>query len=101
MTLTRKIVLPVLLAFLAFQSASASAKDYEKARALLEKGEILSLTDIISKISDKVPGKLLEVELKEKESLIVYEIEYLGENGVVMEMLIDARTADIISIQED
>lgn len=89
-------VLAMLLA-----SGMAWAGDHERARELLERGEILSLTEIIRQTNTEIPGKILEVELEEKGGLIVYEVEFLEEHGVVKEMLIDAKTGRIISVEED
>ncbi|MDT8376101.1 MAG: PepSY domain-containing protein [Mariprofundaceae bacterium] len=91
------------MAVLAMLSASsvAGASDHERARKLLEQGEILSLSQIMKQNSSQFPGKVLDVELEEKDGLIVYEIEFLGEHGVIMEMLIDARTGRLISVKED
>ena len=91
----------LLLGFMASTIPAWAKDDSSRARALLEKGEILSLTEILKKVSQKVPGKILEVALEEKQGQIVYEIEFLGEDGVVMEMLIDAKTARIISVGVD
>jgi uncharacterized membrane protein YkoI len=77
------------------------AGDHERARALLEQGKILSLTEIMKQADSQVPGKILEVELEEKGDMVVYEVEFLSEHGVVMEMLIDARTGRLISVKED
>ena len=79
----------------------ARASDHERARMLLEQGEILSLSEIVKRNSSRFPGKVLDVELEEKNGLIVYEIEFLGEHGVIMEMLIDARNGRLISVRED
>ncbi len=77
------------------------AGDHDRARALLEQGEILSLTEIMKQANSRFPGKVLEVELEEKHGNIVYEIEYLGQDGVIMEMIIDARSGRLISVKED
>jgi uncharacterized membrane protein YkoI len=90
----------ILLAML-LAGSMAWAGDHERARALLEQGKILSLSEIMKQASSEVPGKILEVELEEKHGLIVYEIEFLSEQGVVMEMIIDARTGRMISVKED
>jgi uncharacterized membrane protein YkoI len=79
----------------------AWAGDHERARALLEQGKILSLSEIIKQASSRFPGKILEAALEEKDGLIVYEIEFLGTSGVIMEMLFDARTGQLISVKED
>jgi uncharacterized membrane protein YkoI len=90
----------ILLAVLS-AGPMAWAGDHERARALLEQGEILSLSEIMKQASSQVPGKVLEVELEEEDGLIVYEIEFLSEQGVIMEMIIDARTGRLISVKED
>ena len=82
-------------------SSVARAGDHERARTLLEQGEILSLSEILKQANTRVAGKILEVELEEEDGLIVYEIEFLGQDGVIMEMLIDARTGQLISVKED
>lgn len=80
---------------------SAAAGDSERARELLKNGEILSLSEILSQVSSKIPGKLLEVELEERKGRVVYEIEFLGEDGVVIKMLVEAKTGVILSVEVD
>jgi len=89
------------LLFIMIITPTAWAGDHERARLLLEQGKILSLSEIMHMAKDRFPGKILEVELDEKDGEIVYEIEFLGQNGVIMEMLIDARNGQLISIKED
>ena len=93
----------IMILLLAVLSAGgmAWAGDHERARALLEQGKILPLSEIMKQASSRVSGKVLEVELEEKGGMIVYEIEFLSEHNVVMEMLIDARTGQLISVKED
>jgi len=92
-------IMVILVTFMA--TGMAWAGDHERARALLEQGEILSLSEIMNQANSRIPGKILEVELEEKHGRIVYEIEFLGDQGVVMKMLIDARTGQLISVKED
>ena len=82
-------------------TGTAWAGDHERARSLLEQGKILSLSEIMKQNSARFPGKVLEVELEEEEGLIVYKIEFLDVNDVVMEMLVNARTGELISVEED
>jgi len=81
--------------------STALAGDHERARDLLEQGEILSLNEIMKQANSRIPGKILEVELEEKGGSIVYEIEFLSEQGIIMEMTVDARTGKLISLEED
>lgn len=97
----RKFRWIMALLFMLSTTPMAWAGDHDRARALMEQGEILPLSDIMKQANSRVPGKILEVELEEKDGLIVYEIEFLSEQGVIMEMLIDARTGRLISVEED
>jgi len=92
----------IMTCLLLFSAASMVwAGDHDRARTLLEQGEILSLTEIMKQANSRFPGKVLEVELEEKHGDIVYEVEYLGQDGVIMEMIIDARSGRLISVKED
>jgi uncharacterized membrane protein YkoI len=97
----RKFGWIMILLVMLSAGSMAWAGDHERARALLKQGKILSLSEIMKQANSRVPGKILEVELEEKGGKIVYEIEFLSEHGVVMEMLIDARTGRLISVKED
>ena len=93
------IVLGLLLTLA--MAGETRAGDHERARDLLEQGKILSLSEIMKQTTVRFPGKVLEVELEEEDGLIVYKIEFLGEHDRVMEMIIDARNGELISVEED
>ena len=95
----RSIVVGLLLVLA--MAGETQAGDHERARELLEQGKILSLSEIMEQTSDRFPGKVLEVELEEEDGLIVYKIEFLGEHDTVMEMIIDARSGELILVEED
>lgn len=99
----RDVVRALLLVSLlsAGTMACADDHDHERARTLLEKGEILPLAEIIRQTTARFPGKVLDVDLEEEDGKIVYEIEFLGEDGVVREMDVDARSGRLISVEED
>lgn len=71
--------------------------DHLRARKLVDQGVIMPLADILKIAKQKLPGKLLEVELESKDKQTVYEIEILSEDGIVREIYINAKTGDIIS----
>ncbi len=75
--------------------------DYIEARRLLDSGEILSLEVILGNVRQIFPGKVLEVELEKEGHNIVYEIEVLGDNGVIKEIYIDAKTGKLLLTKED
>lgn len=77
--------------------------DHERARELVKSGEIMPLELLLQKIVDKDSGKLrlLEAELENKSGRLVYELELVDEQGVVREMLFDARTGEALGEDDD
>ena len=75
--------------------------DHIEARRLLDAGEILPLESILKNVRDRFPGKILEVKLEREDQEIVYEVEVLGDDGVVTEVYINARTGKVLSSKED
>lgn len=76
-------------------------KDHDEARRMQESGAILPLQTILEKLRQRYPGKVLEVELEEESGQVIYEIEILGENGIVHEVIVDARTGEMLRIKQD
>jgi uncharacterized membrane protein YkoI len=44
---------------------------------------------------------VLKVEIEEKDGRIIYEIELLGRDGIVREMMMDAKTGHLLSVEGD
>ena len=64
-------------------------------------GQILPLEVILSTILQRYPGEVLELELDDDDGELIYEIEVLTRRGIVLEMDVDARTGNILDIEED
>ena len=75
--------------------------DHEAARRLLEAGEVLPLGSILERADDHSPGHLLETELEREDGRWVYELEWLGNDGVVRELLYDATTGEFLGEELD
>jgi len=76
-------------------------EDHATARRLRESGDILPLEQVLSSIRKDYPGRVLEVELESKQGRLIYEIEILDTKGVVHELYVDARTAQILRSKID
>jgi uncharacterized membrane protein YkoI len=110
MTTRRKLI--ALLPALALGATLAHAgdgrdKDAEKARkkqaqqeafAAMQRGEILPLTRILAIAQAKVPGDVVEVEFKGGP---VYEIKVLTASGRVREVVLNARSGDVIKVEDE
>jgi len=78
-------------------------EDHERARELVKSGEIIALEQLLQNIVNKDAGKLrlLEAELEDKSGRLVYELELVDEQGVVRELLFDAKTGEALGEEVD
>lgn len=88
------------LLFLVINPVKADS-DYNRAQQLNQSGDILPLELILKSISKNHPGKVLEVELENEHSMLIYEIEILDENGIVTEINVNATTGEIVQNKRD
>jgi hypothetical protein len=50
---------------------------------------------------ERVPGTVEEVELENEDGFVVYEVEVRAEDGSEHEVIIDARTGEIVAVETD
>ncbi len=70
-------------------------------REALQRGEVLPLVKILAIANEAVPGDVIEVELEDEKKALVYEIKILTGTGRVREVKIDARTGQVLKIEDD
>ncbi len=95
----------VTLLFLAWPIANAQEEDQyssthlteEELAEILKNGDVLSLENVIDRISKSKEDRLLEVELLNYDIRLVYKIEILKTNGVVVNYFLDAMTGQNIT----
>ncbi|WP_232415407.1 MULTISPECIES: PepSY domain-containing protein [Methylotenera] len=76
-------------------------EDYQLAKKLREKGEILPLERILTFARAKKAGEVLETEFEKKNGRYIYEVEILDAKGQVWELKLDAKTGQLIKIEID
>ncbi len=76
------------------------ARDHDEAREAVERGEIRPLVEILAAIRGKIPGEIVRVELERKNGRWFYEFRTVDGQGRVFEVVVDARTAEIVRIEE-
>lgn len=81
--------------------AGDRASEHDAIRSALQRGEVLPLTKILAIAEQQVPGDVIEVELEDKRSVLIYEIKILTPTGRVREVKIDARTGVVLRIEDD
>ncbi|MGD2137389.1 MAG: PepSY domain-containing protein [Gammaproteobacteria bacterium] len=75
--------------------------DLERVRSLRASGDILALEAIVESLPDAAVSRILEVELGEEGGLLIYEIERLEPGGRVREYRINARTGELVGVEDD
>jgi uncharacterized membrane protein YkoI len=78
-----------------------AGRDHEEVRQLRRTGKILSLETILAKHRRSYPGgQLLEAELEFEQGRHVYDLKFLGDDGVVREFEYDARTGELWHLEQ-
>lgn len=92
-------LLILTLALVAAGPPALAGDDQERARAALERGEILPLQSILERAEADFPGKLLEAELEAEDGRLSYEIKLLTAGGRIVELTYDARTGALLGAE--
>jgi uncharacterized membrane protein YkoI len=89
----KPIVIMLLAANLLVTDPLMAGHDHDEIRRLRGTGQILSLETIIANHRTRHPGgQLLEAGLESEHGRYVYDLKFLGDDGVVREFEYDART---------
>ena len=87
------------------EAKGAARHDHDRARHALQQGEVRPIAEILRRVADEVPGEVIEVELEREKWLgkrrWVYEIKLIAQDGRLVEVLVDAATAEILAVEED
>jgi uncharacterized membrane protein YkoI len=73
-----------------------ATREHDAVRAIKQRGDILSLDQILRDARGQHAGRVLESELEQKDGRYVYEVELVDDQGRVWEMKFDARTGEVL-----
>jgi uncharacterized membrane protein YkoI len=76
----------------------ATAPDHDRARSAVEAGHIRPLQEILAAVRRQVPGRMLDARLQQN-GRWVYEVILLQADGQVVNVTVDARTAQVLGVQ--
>ena len=105
MLISRKnLILRIMLSTMLITGLSISyiwppaiaSDDHNEVRYLKNRGEIISLSELITNAS-LTEVKILEAELEREHGKLVYELEFLDAKGRVFEQYFDAITGEPLS----
>lgn len=77
------------------------ARDEDRARAAVEKGEILPLEQVLAGLRTEVSGEISQIELEKEGGVWVYEFKIISPRGHMVEVYADAKTGKLIKKKGD
>ncbi len=92
------LALAVLLACAAGAPAGAQ-NDQQRARAAVQAGQARPLQDILPQLRRGYPGRVLDAELDQAGGRWVYRIKLLTDDGKVLELIVDARSGEVLRVR--
>lgn len=75
--------------------------DHDRARRLLERGDIQPLNDILTRVQNDLPGRIIATEFEREDGIYVYEFKVVDSAGRVREVYVDAATARVLKVEDD
>lgn len=75
--------------------------DHVRARELRQNGEVLPLVDVVGKLQQQHPGRVLQVELEQEHGRWLYEVEMLSADGAVWEYKLDAASGELLKQERE
>lgn len=69
-----------------------------RARDAVQRGEIRPLEEVTARVQQRFPGRLLDAHLEQEGGRWVYYLKMLTHDGRVLNVAVDARTAQVLGI---
>lgn len=91
----------LIIGLVGFTTIGSADDDHQRARELMQSGEILPLETLLKDLLKNEHWRLLEAELEEEDGRLIYEFELLDEQGRVRELEYDARTGVRLGEEEE
>lgn len=73
----------------------------DDAREALRKGKVMPLTAILEIVAKRQPGTVIAVDLEPRPSGLIYEIDVITEDGRRRELRLDARSGEILAVEDE
>lgn len=91
----------LLLMLLLLLLPLAHAGEQERVRQAVAEGRLQPLSDIMSTVRQRYPGRVTDVELEHEDGRYVYEIDVLGANRQEVEIRVDGASGAILEADQE
>jgi uncharacterized membrane protein YkoI len=95
----RLLAVALLVLGLAAMSGPSSSAPFVAERVMAQAEGVQPLGRVLREIEQRYPGRALDAELNQRAEPPVYRIKWLGEDGKVREVRVDARTGRILEVR--
>ena len=95
----RLLAVALLVLGLAAMSGPSSAAPVVEERVMAQAEGVQPLGRVLRQIEQRYPGRALDAELNQRAEPPVYRIKWLGEDGKVREVRVDARTGRVLEVR--
>jgi uncharacterized membrane protein YkoI len=95
----RLLAVALFVLCLAAVSGPSSAAPFTEQQVVAQAKGVQPLGRVLREIQQSYPGRALDAELIERAEPPVYRIKWLGEDGQVREVRVDARTGRILEVR--
>lgn len=92
-------LLIVALTALAVSPEFARADNHRRARDAVTAGDILPLSTVLGIVRGQFPGRVMDVDLKQRGRSWTYRVKLLTPEGQVMRISVDARTGAVGAVK--
>jgi uncharacterized membrane protein YkoI len=75
-------------------------RDQDEARRAVERGEALSLVDVLGRVRSELGGEVIGVSFKRRAGRWIYEFKVIGARGQLSEVYVDATAGEILKREE-
>lgn len=89
------------LAGLLLAAASYADEDQDRVRAAVERGEVLPLAEILARVHPPLGGEVAGLSVEREHGRWIYEFTVIEPGGRLVEVQVDAATAQVVSREDD
>lgn len=77
------------------------ARELAAIREAVDRGELLPLPRILELALAEVPGDVVKTKIDSEDGRLIYEVKVLTKTGRVREIELDARSGEILTVEDD
>jgi uncharacterized membrane protein YkoI len=82
------------------RESEAERSERETVRAAVERGELKPLSVVLQAVRSKLPGEVVGIEIERDQGVWIYEFRVADDKGRLLEVYVDAATAQILKVKE-